>query len=156
MISRTPLILALAVGAFALASCNENPTAPSSASPELATAATTAPLAFYQVSGGDELTCGVTTDNRAYCWGFGWVGDGSGDGTHLRPVAVAGGFRFRQISAGVQHTCAVTTDYRAYCWGNNQSGELGDGTTTGQGIPVSVTGGHRFSQVDAGSLTPAG
>jgi alpha-tubulin suppressor-like RCC1 family protein len=127
----------------------ESPTGPEPA-PELAT--TAAALAFYQVSAGSSHTCGVTSDNRAFCWGSGNVGQlGNGTTTRrLRPVAVAGTLRFRQVSAGTDHTCGVTPAYRAYCWGSNRAGALGDGTQTDRLRPVPVAGGLQFRQVDAG------
>jgi alpha-tubulin suppressor-like RCC1 family protein len=152
MTFRTPLILALAVGAFALTSCNENLTAPPSATAEPALATATAALAFYQVSGGDSHTCGVTTDNRAYCWGdnlSGQLGDGTTNSAgRSRPAAVLGGLRFHQISAGTLTTCGVTLDYRVYCWGHNGYGQVGDGTNATRLTPVPVAGGRRFRQVD--------
>src|SRR3954454_12306672 len=70
--------------------------------PALAAAAA-AGLSFYQVSAGGDQTCGVTTEQKAYCWG----GAGrSGDGTlaeHHRPAAVAGNLRFLQVSSGTTH-----------------------------------------------------
>jgi Alpha-tubulin suppressor and related RCC1 domain-containing proteins len=121
--------------------------------------ATTAALSFNEVSAGAFHTCGVTTDNRAYCWGGGAaVGDGTTT-TQPRPVAVVGGLRFVQVSAGAGHTCGITTDTRAYCWGRNDFGQLGDGTTADRSTPVAVAGGRHFSQVRAGgshtcALTP--
>jgi alpha-tubulin suppressor-like RCC1 family protein len=107
-------------------------------------------LRFRQVSAdGFGYTCGVTTDNQAFCWGnnfYGQLGDGTTT-TRLTPVAVAGGLRFRQVSAGAAHTCGVTTDDRAYCWGFNQVGQLGDGTTINRLTPVAVAGGLRFRQL---------
>jgi alpha-tubulin suppressor-like RCC1 family protein len=137
----------------ALASCSEptttEPDKSQTAEPELATTASA--LSFYQVSAGQDHTCGVTTDNRAYCWGQGYLGDGSWYDAQPRPVAVAGGLRFTQVSAGGQnHMCGVTTDYRAYCWGFNRSGQLGDGTNTERLTPAPVAGGRRFYHVDAG------
>jgi alpha-tubulin suppressor-like RCC1 family protein len=141
-----------------------SPTDPSS-TPALATAATA--LAFSQLSGGGEHTCGLTTDFRAYCWGYnedGQLGDGTNTGPEsctgavgpfgcsTRPVPVAGTRQFRQVSAGGLHTCAVTADFRAYCWGSNSFGELGDGTTTDRTTAVLVRGGLQFRQVDAGSF----
>jgi alpha-tubulin suppressor-like RCC1 family protein len=155
------------VAALACGEAVESPTAPSS---ERALApAATATLAFRQVSAGYYHTCGVTTDDRAFCWGEGSSGE-LGDGTNtsqLSPVAVAGGLRFRQVSAGTSYTCGVTIDDAAYCWGDNGAGQLGDGTQTSCGgynppctdpetnanraRPVRVLGGLRFRQVDAGS-----
>ena len=61
--------------------------------PDLATASATAPLRFRQVSAGYGFTCGVTTDDLAYCWGTNGSGQ-LGDGTtnpRSRPHAVTGG-----------------------------------------------------------------
>lgn len=143
--------------AFAFISGCENaatdPAATVEAKPAFAaTRATT--LSFRQVSVGANHTCGLTTDNRAYCWGwggYGLLGDGSDAETaRLRPVAVRGGLTFRQLSAGGLHTCGLTLDNRAYCWGYNVDGELGDGTTHHRTTPVPVAGSLRFVQIAAG------
>lgn len=159
------LILWIAGVVFSGVSCRddniEGPTDPSTtadAGPALAGAATAA-LSFYQVSAGFYHTCGVTTDNRAYCWGYngdGELGNGTPD-VRVRPTAVAGGLQFRAISAGdYHHTCGLTMDYRAYCWGGNWYGEVGDGTTTDRPLPVRVGGGLIFSQVSAGRFHTCG
>lgn len=110
-------------------------------------------LSFRQISAGTSHSCGVTTANRAYCWGGGGVGDGTNI-RRLRPVRVAGGLNFRQISAGPTHTCGVTTDDRVYCWGDNVFGQLGNGTTGEIGYPelspVAVMGTLRFRAVSVG------
>jgi alpha-tubulin suppressor-like RCC1 family protein len=146
--------------AFVLA-CGEEPTAPAAESgqPDLAASATATPLTFYQVSAGFTHSCGVTADNRSYCWGnngYGALGDGTETG-RTRPVATTGGLRFRQISTGQYSTCAVTTDYRAYCWGYNGYGQLGDGSTVVQRLtPTPVAGGIRFAQVETGAYHACG
>jgi alpha-tubulin suppressor-like RCC1 family protein len=153
-------VLLLIGGALA---CREDaaPTGPT-AEPAAPTAAAVAPLSFRQVSAGSRHTCGVTTTDQAYCWGyngFSTHGGQLGDGTttqRLRPVAVLGGLRFSQISAGVDHTCGVTTDSRAYCWGVNEYGQLGDGTTESKRTPVAVAGGRRFRVVSAGNFHSCG
>ncbi len=145
-------------------SCRDDPTAPTSATsatPTLAIGTAQGP-AFYQVSSGDQVssgeghTCGITTDNRAFCWGSGVLGDGAAYGSHVPPVEVAGGHRFRQVSAGAHHTCAVTTDNRAFCWGKNAEGEIGDGSLTDRVTPVRVGGGRLFREVEAGSYHTCG
>jgi alpha-tubulin suppressor-like RCC1 family protein len=93
-------------------------------------------LRFLQVNAGGSYTCGVTTDNRAYCWGdnsFGQLGDGT-QFTRLKPVPVAGGHRFHRVDAGLRHTCGLTTEDRVFCWGDNLIGQLGIGTDTGPEI----------------------
>jgi alpha-tubulin suppressor-like RCC1 family protein len=134
-------VLALAlVAALGCREDAESPTGPE-AGPALATGSAQA-LTFRQVSAGDFHSCGVTTDNRALCWGqnhAGRLGDGTSDNDST-PVAVAGGLRFLQVSAGVSYTCGVTTDNRAYSWGADNAGQLGDGTTTSSSTPVAVAG----------------
>jgi alpha-tubulin suppressor-like RCC1 family protein len=158
-----PLALAAALG------CRDDapsPTAPDS-EPALVTTATTAALSFRQVSVSAGSTepghaCGVTTDDRAYCWGNnedGQLGNGTNSGPEdcngwpcsIRPVAVLGGLRFDHVSAGGRSTCGITTDDRAYCWGRNENGQLGDGTQIMRLTPVAVAGGRRFRQVRAGN-----
>jgi alpha-tubulin suppressor-like RCC1 family protein len=147
------LTLCLAGAVLSGVSCREDdiagPTEPVESGPALATA--TAVLSFRQVSVGGH-TCGVTTDDRVYCWGgnlWGQLGDGTTT-NRSRPVAVLGGLHFRYVSAGGQHTCGLTTDDRAYCWGFGVLGQLGDGSTTNRSTPVAVAGGRRFRGVSAG------
>jgi alpha-tubulin suppressor-like RCC1 family protein len=109
-------------------------------------------LRFRHVIAGFSHTCGVTTENRSYCWGDNFSGK-LGDGTttpHLTPGLVAGGLQFRQVgAAGKDHTCGVTSDDRAHCWGRNRDGQLGDGTIVERPTPVQVAGGLHFRQVSA-------
>ena len=78
--------------------------------------------------------CGVTTGNRAYCWGDNFTGS-LGDGTEIdraTPTAVLGGLSFMGVDPGQgSHSCGVTISGQAYCWGHNAYGQLGGGTNTG-------------------------
>jgi alpha-tubulin suppressor-like RCC1 family protein len=76
-----------------------------------------------------------------------------------RPVAPA----IQDVALGFSHTCALTSTGVVECWGANESGELGDGTTTRRTQPVTVGGlDAPAAQVDAGgaghtcALTTAG
>ena len=44
------------------------------------------------------------------------------------------------LSLGGLHTCALLDTGNMKCWGNNESGQLGDGTTTERHTPVNVSG----------------
>lgn len=157
---------ALLLAAFGCRDDTGSPTEPApSSAPETSETAAAA-LSFYQVSGGDGHSCGVTADSLAYCWGYndsGQLGTGTLTGPEscsgavgpfacsTRPVAVAGGHRFRMVSAGGQHTCGVTGDYRLYCWGRNREGQLGDSTNVRRRTrPSRVVGPSDFRQIDAG------
>ncbi len=89
-------------------------------------------------AGGDE-TCAVVSGGTAYCWGTGYLGNGTGNLT-TTPVAVknpAGTATWTNVSniwveynvQAYTTTCA-TTNGSLYCWGVNL-GALGFAETTG-------------------------
>jgi alpha-tubulin suppressor-like RCC1 family protein len=114
-------------------------------------------LRFRHVSAGYEHTCGLTTDDRVYCWGlnfFGQLGNGTEGSDHFQvstPAEVLGGRRFRQVRAGYSHTCAITTSAVAFCWGENIYGQIGDGTSgVNRPAPVRVLGSQEWAQLSGG------
>ena len=90
--------------------------------------------------------CAATSDGAAWCWGGNSSGS-LGDGTTTErdravQVTEAGGGNLvgvTAISAGTYDTCARTSDGGAWCWGADDSGQLGDGTTTERDQAVRVT-----------------
>ncbi len=95
------------------------------------------------IAAGNSHTCALTTAGAVLCWGFngsGQLGDGSTT-QRTTPVAVSGlGSGVAAIAAGRHHSCALTTAGAVQCWGNNNSGQLGDGSTMGRSTPVAVSG----------------
>ncbi len=90
-------------------------------------------------------TCVMTSEIKAYCWGYGLHGQLGNNSTSNSSVPVAveltgalSGKTIKSISAGSSHTCAIASDDKAYCWGNNSYGKLGDGTTNASLVPVAV------------------
>lgn len=107
-------------------------------------------LVFRQVHAGAGHSCGLTQDNKVWCWGrndLGQLGDGT-QANRLAPVPVAGGLSFTQLSLGSFHTCGVTTNQVAYCWGRNAY-TIGDGTAINRLTPTRVAGGLRWRGVSA-------
>ena len=94
--------------------------------------------------------CGVTQNDRAYCWGLGPLGSTSGQSN--TPVLVAGGRRYSTVQPGLGHGCGLTTAGLAFCWGSNQAGQLGRPGSFSQ-TPVRVAGGLEFEGI---SVDPTG
>ncbi len=94
------------------------------------------------VSVGGLATCALKTNQSVWCWGpnlFGELGDGTTTSS-LVPVQVQSlPANMASVHAGGAHVCAVSSGGGAWCWGNNDSGRIGDGTTTHRSLPVPVT-----------------
>ena len=115
-------------------------------------------VSFQSITAGSLHTCALTTEGKAYCWGYsssGQLGNNSTTDSRI-PVAVQmpAGVSFQSITAGSLHTCALTTEGKAYCWGYSSSGQLGNNSTTDSRIPVAVQmpAGVSFQSITAGSL----
>ena len=121
--------------------------------------ATTRPVAaagslrFLAVRVGAGFTCGLTTDNRIFCWGLnteGQLGNGSNSQNSLVPVPLAGDRRYRLLRLGPDHGCAISLSEVTFCWGFNRYGQLGDGTTATRRSPVKVAGRTTYKVVSPG------
>ena len=101
-------------------------------SPRLATAGST--------------SCAIANGSNLYCWGS----DGRGQlgqsrvlqsaafiqvgSSYLKPLRT----NQRVIAASHNHTLALRDDGSLWSWGNNDSGQLGDGSTTSRSAPMQI------------------
>ena len=98
-----------------------------------------------QISAGSLYTCAVASDNKAYCWGRGDLGQLGNNSTTNSSIPVAvnttgvlAGKTIKQISNGSSHTCAIASDDKAYCWGSGSFGALGNNSAANSSVPVRV------------------
>lgn len=99
---------------------------------------------YVALSNEGDYSCGLRSDNSAYCWGNndkGQLGNGTTDDSKL-PVAISTsgvtGSGWKNIFPGKGHTCGLRDDGSGYCWGDNQYGQLGNGTTDDSTTPTPV------------------
>lgn len=92
---------------------------------------------------GAAHSCLLSTTGGVRCWGSnqqGQLGNGGG-GDSRYPVAVQGlGSGVLSLDVSDNHACAVTAAGGVKCWGQNDSGQLGDGSTQSRATPVDVVG----------------
>ena len=118
---------------------------------------------WVQIAAGITHTAAIRANGTAWAWGAGATGR-LGDGTtstRSSPVSVVGGFTdWVQIEAcrfTNGRTVAIRGNGTLWGWGHNESGQLGDGTTSSRSSPVSVLGGFTdWVQVTNGSLNVFG
>ncbi|KJY52991.1 RCC1 domain-containing protein [Bifidobacterium kimbladii] len=112
-----------------------------------------ADFTYLQVSAGASYSLAVGSDGNVYAWGSnsnGRLGDGTSSNRYT-PVRVKtpdrktypdlpADFTYLQVSAGQYHSLAVGSDGNVYAWGSNNTGQLGNGTTSynAQSTPVRV------------------
>ncbi len=95
---------------------------------------------WLALSGGNEHSCGVTTNHEIFCWGLNssyQLGDGTTT-ERQAPVQVGLANDWASVEAGAATTCAVKMNGERWCWGTNSSGQAGDGTTTTATMPKRV------------------
>lgn len=95
------------------------------------------------LSAGLNHTCAVTNGGSVLCWGansLGQLGDGTTTSNSV-PTFIMSLSGISSISAGLNHSCAWAANGSGVkCWGYNESGELGNGSTTTSTSPVTVSG----------------
>jgi alpha-tubulin suppressor-like RCC1 family protein len=95
------------------------------------------------ISAGGFFSVALKTDGTVWSWGsglYGQIGDGTLDIPRYSPVRVAGLTGMTAISAQQNHSLALKSDGTVWAWGLNDSGQLGDGTTTNRLVPFQVVG----------------
>ena len=95
------------------------------------------------VAAGDEHSLAIEGDGTTWAWGdntYGQLGDGTTTG-HTTPTQIGSGFTTSDtITAGGFFTITAKPDGAIYSWGRNDTGQLGDTTTTQHASPEHIGG----------------
>jgi len=96
-------------------------------------------------------TCAILNDDSMKCWGYngeGQLGIGSTtNATTPQTVNLGSGKTVKSIGLGDYHTCAILNDDSIKCWGYNQSGQLGNNSTSNASTPQPVVLGQAAKSV---------
>ena len=106
------------------------------------------PSKSYATTGSFTVTLTVTDDKGA---------TGTSTTTATVSPVPTGNLAVTQLAAGLNFTCGLNAG-GVYCWGANESGQLGNGTTTPSARPVAVTmpAGVTFTRIQSGALHTCG
>ena len=124
-------------------------------------------LRFAMVSAGrgswvPTITCGLTLEGEAYCWGSGgaYLGNGLSAGPDTcplppsyprscstLPMRVASAVRFTSLRAASFHACGLTTSGTIHCWGY-----LGNWGTTPLSVALSEERTYEALEVFSGEI----
>lgn len=111
---------------------------------------------FTTIFAGSRHSCGITTQDVAYCWGSNVqnalaapIGNFS-----IAPLRTEGIGPAAAAVSGNGHVCALTLARDSYCWGYSSFGQLGDGSSdpTVNGVlpPRKTAGGLHFASLSLG------
>jgi alpha-tubulin suppressor-like RCC1 family protein/phosphodiesterase/alkaline phosphatase D-like protein len=102
------------------------------------------PSAFGPLAPGASQALGWGSDSK------GQLGNGTTEASFLLPVAASGLSEVTAVAAGEWHSLALLSNGTVEAWGENETGELGDGTTTNKDVPVQVGGLSEVTAIAAG------
>ncbi len=101
---------------------------------------------IVNVSSGGEHTSALTSQGRAFTWGYNSYGQLGDDTTTDKstPTEITHQFNLEtgetivSISLGYHYSSALTSQGRMFTWGRNNYGQLGDWTTSHRSTPTEI------------------
>jgi len=108
-----------------------------------------------QIAAGAEYSMVLGSDGSVWAWGAdydGQLGNAATYALQAQPVETIGmASGITHIAAGVNHVLALRSDGTVLAWGNDQTSEIGNGTTSDvPALPTEVSGLTNATGVSAG------
>ncbi|ETR65376.1 MAG: BNR repeat-containing protein [Candidatus Magnetoglobus multicellularis str. Araruama] len=108
------------------------------------------------LAAGSSHSIALKDDGSVWSWGDdynGELGNGSNKKNASSPLQILELFDITNLSteSSSSHNLVIKGDKTLWAWGLNQSGQLGDGTTTDKLSPVLLNDLSHFSQIATGS-----
>jgi alpha-tubulin suppressor-like RCC1 family protein len=88
--------------------------------------------------------CALLEYGSVDCWGYGGDGELGGGGPvgtadfSTVPIPTLAFSNVTALASGWYQNCVIKTDAHVWCWGANNTGQVGDGTTTDGSSPTEV------------------
>jgi alpha-tubulin suppressor-like RCC1 family protein len=96
---------------------------------------------WVAVAAGAYYTVAIKSDGTLWAWGdntYGQLGNGTTTASNIPVQESTLATNWSAVSAGSGHTVAIKSNGTLWAWGDNSSGQLGDGTITGQLSPEQI------------------
>jgi alpha-tubulin suppressor-like RCC1 family protein len=113
---------------------------------------TPSPLVKIQAMGTSDWdynwTCGITQDQRLFCWGSNWWHEHGSlrEGEILIPTEVNSNLRVAEVRGGTAHSCFLTDSQEMLCSGWSLDGQLGSADKMIE-TPGRTDGSHLYSEI---------
>ena len=121
-------------------------------------------ISWAYVGAGADMTCGLSTSGRIYCWGnkVGFSTGISGPSNGAFPEPIDGTYTYSRLAVGWDlGACAITTTNLPICWGVNRYGQVGSGSASPGAVPSVIAGSPVFAGIgrdifNGCGITPGG
>jgi alpha-tubulin suppressor-like RCC1 family protein len=99
------------------------------------------------ISAGDYFSIAIKSDNSLWTWGR---PIGLSSNATIPPTKIGTTNNWQKISAGYNHVIGIKNDGTLWAWGQNDSGQVGDGTTVNRYNPVQIGTANTWLSIAAG------
>jgi alpha-tubulin suppressor-like RCC1 family protein len=111
------------------------------------------PIIVGALGSGRSHTIALQDDGSVWTWGgniYGQLGNGTTQDRHFPQQVLLLDNQVMEVNAGENFSIALKSDGTLWTWGANQSGQLGDGSTSNRWSPVNVNHISGVDMVEAG------